>query len=43
MVVKEYLSWILDRPHSEIEEMQAKWSGDEYRKHLFAYDKETHD
>ena len=42
MVVKEYLSWILDRPHSEIEEMQAKWSGDEYRKHLFAYDKETY-
>lgn len=40
MVVKEHLSWILDRPWSEIEEMQAKWSGDEYRKHLFAYTEE---
>ncbi len=43
MKLHERLSWILDRPHSEIEEMQAKWSGDEYLiEHLRPYEEENY-
>jgi len=40
MVVKEYLSWILDRPHQEIEDLLSKWSGDAYLKHYGDYREE---
>lgn len=42
MKISEGISWILDRPESEIEEMKQKWSGDEYRKHIFAYQDEKY-
>lgn len=42
MKIREGISWILDRPESEIEEMKKKWSGDEYRKHYFVYAEEKY-
>lgn len=39
----EGISWILDRPHTEIDDLKRKYSDtDEYRKHMFAYDDEKY-
>ena len=42
MVVKENLMWILDRPHSEKEEMRQKWSGAEYLKRISEYENDKY-
>lgn len=42
MVVRDYLSWILDRPNMEVYEAKQKLHGDEYRKWYSAYSEENY-